>query len=56
MSFYDRYANLMPQKENFTNMVFDIVVVAGQSNSEGNGVSLETKPLIISEAFLLVIF
>ena len=54
LSFYDRYANLVPQKENFTNMVFDIVVVAGQSNSEGNGVSLETKPLIISDAYEII--
>ena len=36
---------------NFNKIVFDIVVVAGQSNAEGNGVSFDNKPLIISDAY-----
>ena len=39
---------------NFNKVVFDIVVVAGQSNAEGNGVSFDNKPLIISDAYEII--
>ena len=38
----------------FSNMVFDIVVVAGQSNAEGYGVSFDNKPLIIADAYEII--
>ena len=36
------------------NTVFDIIVLAGQSNAEGYGVSLDSKPLIISNAYEII--
>ena len=41
-------------EKDFSKMVFDIVVVAGQSNAEGYGVSYDTKPLVISNAYELI--
>ena len=35
-------------EKDFTKVAFDIIVLAGQSNAEGNGVSLESKPVEIS--------
>ena len=36
------------------NTVFDIIVLAGQSNAEGYGVSLDSKPLVISDAYEII--
>lgn len=35
-------------------IVFDIIVIAGQSNAEGNGVSLDNKPLIVPDAYEII--
>lgn len=35
-------------------MVFDIIIVAGQSNAEGYGVSSDNKPMIIPDAYELI--
>ena len=35
-------------------MIFDIIIVAGQSNAEGNGVSLDAKPLVIPDAYEII--
>ena len=36
------------------NTVFDIIVLAGQSNAEGYGVSLDSKPIVISDAYEII--
>ena len=41
-------------KEDFSQIAFDIIVVAGQSNAEGNGVSFDNKPMIISDAYEII--
>ena len=41
-------------KKDFSKMVFDIIIVAGQSNAEGNGVSLDAKPLVIPDAYEII--
>lgn len=41
-------------KNEFSDFVFDIVVVAGQSNAEGYGVSHESEPLVISDAYEII--
>ena len=41
-------------KNEFSDFVFDIVVVAGQSNAEGYGVSHESEPLVISNAYEII--
>ena len=38
----------------YRKIMFDIIVVAGQSNAEGNGISLEKQPYIVNEAYELV--
>ena len=35
-------------------MAFDIIVLAGQSNAEGYSVSLDNKPLVISDAYEII--
>ena len=41
-------------ENNFKDLIFDIVILAGQSNAEGYSVSLDSKPKIISEAFEII--
>ena len=41
-------------KQDFSKMVFDIIIVAGQSNAEGYGVSFEFEPLIIPDAYEII--
>ena len=41
-------------KKDFSKIVFDIIIVAGQSNAEGNGVSLDAKPLVIPDAYEII--
>ena len=41
-------------KEDFSKIAFDIIVVAGQSNAEGNGVSYGNKPDIIPGAYEII--
>lgn len=41
-------------KKDFSKMVFDIIVVAGQSNAEGNGISLENKPFIMPDSYEII--
>ena len=41
-------------KKDFSKMVFDIIIVAGQSNAEGNGVSLDARPLVIPDAYEII--
>ena len=41
-------------KQDFSKMVFDIIIVAGQSNAEGYGVSFDSKPLIIPDAYEII--
>ena len=38
----------------FRKIAFDIIVVAGQSNAEGNGISLLDKPIIVSDAYEII--
>ena len=35
-------------------MAFDIIVLAGQSNAEGNGVSLENRPMVVMDAYEII--
>ena len=41
-------------ENDYSKMVFDIIVVAGQSNAEGYGVSREKKPIVISDAYEII--
>ena len=41
-------------KTDFSKTVFDIIVIAGQSNAEGNGVSLEGKPFVMPDAYEII--
>lgn len=41
-------------KEDFSKIAFDIIVVAGQSNAEGNGVSHGNKPDLIPGAYEII--
>lgn len=41
-------------KKDFSKMVFDIIIVAGQSNAEGYSVSLDSEPLVISDAYEII--
>ena len=41
-------------KKDFNKMKFDIIVIAGQSNAEGNGVSLDSKPFIMSDVYEII--
>ena len=41
-------------KQDFSKMVFDIIIVAGQSNAEGYGVSFDSAPLIIPDAYEII--
>ena len=41
-------------KEDFNKIAFDIIVVAGQSNAEGNGVSYGNKPDVIPGAYEII--
>ena len=38
----------------FSYLVFDIIIVAGQSNAEGYGVSSDPKPIVISDAYEII--
>ena len=41
-------------KTDFSKTVFDIIVIAGQSNAEGNGVSLDSKPFVMPDAYEII--
>ena len=41
-------------ENDFSKMVFDIIVVAGQSNAEGYGVSLDKKPISVPDAYEII--
>lgn len=41
-------------KNDFSKIAFDIIVLAGQSNAEGYSVSLESEPLVISNAYEII--
>ena len=41
-------------KNDFSKMAFDIIVLAGQSNAEGNGVSLEDKPFVMPGVYEII--
>lgn len=41
-------------KQDFNKIVFDIFIVAGQSNAEGYGVSFDSEPLIIPDAYEII--
>ena len=41
-------------KDDLSKMEFDIIILAGQSNAEGYGVSLDSKPLVISDAYEII--
>ena len=36
------------------NIALDIIILAGQSNAEGNGVSSSNKPIIVSDAYEII--
>lgn len=41
-------------RKDFSKIAFDIIVVAGQSNAEGYSVSLDSEPLVISDAYEII--
>ena len=41
-------------KKDLNKITFDIIVLAGQSNAEGNGISLLDKPIIVSDAYEII--
>ncbi len=45
---------VISMKIDFSKIACDIIVVAGQSNAEGNGVSRDTKPLVIPDAYEII--
>ena len=49
----DKY-NISDMEKDFTKVAFDIIVLAGQSNAEGNGVSLENEPEVMSDAYEII--